>query len=94
MSAGGDPSHEPLGQGEIETLHAELRAALQHQRAAVERVKETQAEVEALMRRARELLNLYHIPSTFHHASPTVPQISMYASDIRNPTFHHRPVVT
>jgi acyl-CoA reductase-like NAD-dependent aldehyde dehydrogenase len=47
---------EPIEQGEIETLEAELRAALQQQRAAVERVQETQAEVEALIRRARELL--------------------------------------
>ena len=47
---------EALAQSEIETLQAELRAALQHERAAVERVQETQREVEALMQRARALL--------------------------------------
>jgi hypothetical protein len=47
---------DPLGQEEIGTLEAELREALQHQRAAVERMRETQTEVETLLRRARELL--------------------------------------
>jgi hypothetical protein len=47
---------DPVGQSEVETLQAELREALQHQRAALERVQETQVEVEALMRRARDLL--------------------------------------
>jgi hypothetical protein len=47
---------EPVEQSEIVTLEAELRAALQQQRAALERVQEAQAEVEALLRRARELL--------------------------------------
>jgi hypothetical protein len=46
----------PVEESDIETLEAELRQALQHQRAAVERVQETQAEVESLMRRARSLL--------------------------------------
>ena len=52
----GAEESEPVAQSEIETLEAELRAALQHQRAAVERVQEAQAEVEALIRRARKLL--------------------------------------
>jgi hypothetical protein len=43
-------------QGEMKTLEAELRAAMQHQRAAYERMMEIQAEVDALMERARILL--------------------------------------
>jgi hypothetical protein len=47
---------DPIGQDELATLEAELREALQHQRAAVARVQETQAKVQELMRRARALL--------------------------------------
>jgi hypothetical protein len=47
---------EPTDQNEIETLEAELRSALQHQRAAYERLQETQHDVYALVVRARALL--------------------------------------
>ena len=43
-------------QDELGALEAELRAALQHQCAAVERVQETQEAVAALLGRARALL--------------------------------------
>jgi hypothetical protein len=43
-------------QGEWETLQAEIRSAVQHQRAAYEQMIETQAEVEVLLARARALL--------------------------------------
>jgi hypothetical protein len=43
-------------QTEWETLQAEIRSAVQHQRAAYEQMIETQAEVEALLARARSLL--------------------------------------
>ena len=51
-----DPLESIAEQGEIEALEAELRAALQQQRAAVERVQETQDEIATLMARARALL--------------------------------------
>lgn len=41
---------------ELRTLEADLRNALQHQHAEYERVKEMQAEIEALMERARALM--------------------------------------
>ena len=41
---------------ELTGLEAELRQAIQHRRAALERVRETQAELEELMERARRLL--------------------------------------
>jgi hypothetical protein len=47
---------EPLEQSELVTLEAELRAAQQQHMAALERVRETQMEIEALMERARALL--------------------------------------
>jgi hypothetical protein len=47
---------DPLEQGEWSTLEAELRQALQHQKAAYEQMVETQREVEELMDRARKLL--------------------------------------
>lgn len=47
----------PREQSEWETLQAEIRSALQHQRAAYEQMIETQAEVEALLERARSLLS-------------------------------------
>src|SRR5262249_33564468 len=34
-------------------------------------------------------LHHYQIPRNFHHAKPTVPQISKVASDVRNPIRHH-----
>jgi hypothetical protein len=44
-------------QGEWETLQAELRSALQHQRAAYVRMVETQRELQRLMERARRLIS-------------------------------------
>lgn len=41
---------------DLSALQAELRQALQHRRAALERVRETQAELEALIERARRAL--------------------------------------
>jgi hypothetical protein len=46
----------PLDQDDWETLEAELRSALQQRRAALERMQQTQAELEDLMRRARGVL--------------------------------------
>jgi hypothetical protein len=43
-------------QGEWETLQAELRGALQHQRAAYARLVETQQDLQQLMERARRLI--------------------------------------
>ncbi|CAN5729245.1 hypothetical protein BH23GEM6_BH23GEM6_21570 [soil metagenome] len=43
-------------QTEWETLQAELRSAVQHQRAAYEQMIETQQELERLMERAHHLL--------------------------------------
>jgi hypothetical protein len=51
-----DPSLDALHQRELDTLEAELRAAVQHRDAEVERMRETQERVEALLRRAQELL--------------------------------------
>jgi hypothetical protein len=48
--------HDPLDQDDWETLQAELRSALQQRQAALERVAQTQAELEELMSRARSLL--------------------------------------
>lgn len=45
-----------MGQGDDATRVAELRRALQHQAAAYERMRETQRELDALVRRARELI--------------------------------------
>ena len=36
----------------------------------------------------------YQRPRTFHHASPTVPQIARWTNEIKNPTFHHGPTDT
>lgn len=41
---------------DLRTLEADLRRALQHQQAEYERVRELQREIEALMERARRLL--------------------------------------
>jgi len=41
---------------DVRTLEADLRRALQHQQAEYERVRELQREIEALMERARRLL--------------------------------------
>jgi hypothetical protein len=49
-------SAEPSGPEDWATLEAGLREAIQHRRAALERVRETQAELEALIERARRLL--------------------------------------
>jgi hypothetical protein len=46
----------PPEQEELRTLEAELREALQHQRAAYERMVETQRAIDALTARARALL--------------------------------------
>jgi hypothetical protein len=47
---------DPLAQDEGVTLEAELRQALQHQRAAFEQAEETREEMRRLMERARNLL--------------------------------------
>jgi hypothetical protein len=47
---------DPGKQSEWATLQAELRSAVQHQRAAYARLIETQREVQNLMDRARRLL--------------------------------------
>ena len=41
---------------DLRTLEADLRRALQHQRAEYERMLEMQREIESLMERARTLL--------------------------------------
>ena len=51
-----DPPDRLLTQEELVTLEAQLRAAIQHRDAAVERQREAQAQVEALLARARALL--------------------------------------
>lgn len=48
--------NDPIDQGDGATREAELRRALQHQAAAYERMRETQRELDALVRRARELI--------------------------------------
>lgn len=53
-----DPPADPLAQGELETLHAELRQALQYQRAAYEQMLEAQREVVELQARAQRLLRM------------------------------------
>lgn len=53
----GLPALEPFAQEDAATLEAELRQALQHQRAAQQRAEETREEMRLLMERARELLN-------------------------------------
>ena len=45
-----------LDAADLDTLDADLRRALQHQRAEYERVLETQRELEELIHRARALL--------------------------------------
>ena len=47
---------EPWKQDELTTLEAELRRALQHQRAAYEQMRETQSALETLLERAQHLL--------------------------------------
>ena len=47
---------EPLGQDEWDTLQAELRQALQLQRAAYEQMLEAQSALEEVTARARHLL--------------------------------------
>lgn len=49
-------TREPLEQDERTTLEAELRRAVQHRHAAQEQLRDTQREVEALVARARELI--------------------------------------
>ena len=61
-SVGTDPAPprrmkpEPLGQDEVSTLRAELRQALQLQRAAYEQMLEAQSALEEVTARARDLL--------------------------------------
>jgi hypothetical protein len=57
---------EPLEQDEGVTLEAELRQAMQHRRAAIEQARETQAQLESLIARARVLLN--SSPASTGHA--------------------------
>jgi hypothetical protein len=47
---------EPLSQDEVSTLRAELRQALQLQRAAYEQMLEAQSALEEVTARARHLL--------------------------------------
>jgi phage shock protein A len=47
---------DPATQDELVTLEAELRRALQHQRAEMERAREAQEEVSRLIERARAAL--------------------------------------
>jgi hypothetical protein len=57
MSGNTDDGRDvPLEQEELTTLEAELRAAIQHRHAALERVREAQREMEELLERARTLL--------------------------------------
>ena len=51
-----DVEPEPLGQDEWDTLQAELRQALQLQRAAYEQMLEAQSALEEVTARARHLL--------------------------------------
>ena len=52
-SAGPDPA----AQDDVMTLEAELRRALQHQRAEMERAREAQEELSRLIERARGALD-------------------------------------
>ena len=45
--------NDPLEQDEWSTLEAQLREALQHQRAAYEQLQERQRDVDEVMARAR-----------------------------------------
>jgi hypothetical protein len=47
---------DPLDQDEMLTLEAELRQALQHRRAALEQLRETQHSLGELLKRASHLL--------------------------------------
>jgi hypothetical protein len=58
---------------DAEALVAEMRSALQQQRAAYERMVETQREMEALLDRARDLLGRNRNPEADRPASPTTP---------------------
>ena len=49
-------STEPEEAEELVGLEAELREAIQHRRAALARVRETQVELEQLIERAKRLL--------------------------------------
>jgi hypothetical protein len=51
-----EPPVDPKEVAELDGLEAELREAIQHRRAALERVRETQAEVERLIERAKRLI--------------------------------------
>jgi hypothetical protein len=46
---------DPLEQGEWTTLEAELRQALQHQRAAYEQMQEAQRALDEVVARAKKL---------------------------------------
>lgn len=47
---------DPAAQADLATLEAELRRALQHQRAEMERAREAQEELSRLIERARTAL--------------------------------------
>lgn len=47
---------DPMRQDETLTLQAELRRALQHQRAAHQQAQETREELQRLLDRARNIL--------------------------------------
>ena len=55
-SRGSEGAGAPHDQEELATLEAELREAVQHRHAELERMREAQAELEALLARARRLL--------------------------------------
>jgi hypothetical protein len=48
----------PLEQDEQTTLQAQLREALQHQRAALERFREAREDLEQVLERARQMADL------------------------------------
>lgn len=48
--------NRPPEPADFATLEAELRSAIQHRRAACERLQETQHELRTLLQRARALL--------------------------------------
>ena len=70
---------DPLLQDEALTLEAELRQALQHRRAAQQKVEQTRAELDVLMERARDILarrgeTAVEWDDTAEHPAPDEPQ--------------------
>lgn len=50
-------SRTPLDQSELDTLEAELRQAMQHREAALQRASEAGKELEETIERARAMLD-------------------------------------